>query len=153
VAAAVDLPLVASGGIATGRAVAAVLCAGAAAAQLGTAFMRTPEAGTSQAHRQLLGTDASTALTRAFTGRPARGIVNRFMREHEAAAPAGYPDVHYVTAPLRAAARERGDADGINLWAGQAHPLAEELPAGELVRRLGREAAQALGEAHGRLEP
>jgi nitronate monooxygenase len=151
VQAAVDLPLVATGGIATGRAIAAVLSAGAAAAQLGTAFMRTPEAGTSPAHRDLLGTDSQTALTRAFTGRAARGIVNRFMREHDADAPVAYPEVHYVTAPLRGAARERGDPDGLNLWAGQAHPLAEEVPAGELVRRLSEEAAEALRAAQGRL--
>ena len=62
------------------------------------------------------------------------------MREHEADAPLAYPEVHHLTAPVRAAARERGDADGFHLWAGQAHPLAAELPAGELVRRLADEA-------------
>src|SRR4051794_11472100 len=81
-AAAVDLPLVATGGLATGRAVAAVLAAGASAAQLGTAFMRTPEAGTAAVHREALAGDAPTALTRAFSGRTARGVVNRFLREH-----------------------------------------------------------------------
>jgi nitronate monooxygenase len=140
----VELPLVATGGIATGPAVAAVLAAGAQAAALGTAFMLTPEAGTSPAHRDALKRRGRTALTRAFTGRTARGIENRFMREHEAGAPEGYPDVHHVTAPLRAAAREQGDADGFHLWAGQAHPLALELPAGELVRRLAGEARTAL---------
>jgi nitronate monooxygenase len=143
----VDLPLVATGGIATGRAVAAVLAAGARAAALGTAFMLTPEAGTSAAHREALRAGKRTALTRAFTGRTARGIENRFMREHEAGAPSGYPDVHHLTAPLRAAAREQGDPDGFHLWAGQAHPLARELPAGELVRRLAEEARAALAEA------
>src|SRR5829696_2787594 len=150
VRAAVDLPLVATGGIATGRAVAAVLAAGAAAAQLGTAFMRTREAGTAAAHRDALAADAPTALTRAFTGRTARGIVNRFLREHSADAPAAYPEVHHLTAPLRAAAREEGDADGFHLWAGQAHVLAEEVPAGELVRRLAAEAAEALADAAAR---
>jgi nitronate monooxygenase len=153
VGAAVDLPMVATGGLATGRAVAAVLAAGAAAAQLGTAFMRTPEAGTAPAHRDAIASDTPTALTRAFTGRTARGAVNRFLREHSAGAPAAYPEVHHLTAPLRAAAREQGDADGFHLWAGQAHALAEEVPAGELVRRLAGEAAAALEQAAGRITP
>ena len=145
--AASGLPLVATGGLATGRAVAAVLAAGAAAAQLGTAFMLAPEAATTPAHRDALAGDGATGLTRAFTGRTARGIVNRFQREHSDGAPLGYPDVHHVTAPLRAAARERGDADGFHLWAGQAHALAEPLPAAELVRRLAAEARAALRAA------
>jgi nitronate monooxygenase len=147
VGAAVELPLVATGGIATGRGVAAVLAAGARAAALGTAFMLTPEAGTSPAHREALRRGGRTGLTRAFTGRTARGIENRFMREHEADTPATYPDVHHVTAPLRSAARNQGDADAFHLWAGQAHELAEELPACELVRRLADEARAALAEA------
>jgi nitronate monooxygenase len=69
------------------------------------------------------------------------------MREHEADAPHGYPEVHHLTAPVRVAARERGDADGFHVWAGQAHPLAAELPAGELVRRLADEAQGALRQA------
>ena len=105
--------------------------------------MLTPEAGTSAAQREALRGDGRTALTRAFSGRTARGIENRFMREHEAEAPTGYPDVHHLTAPLRAAAREAGDPDGFHLWAGQAHALARELPAGELVKLLAAEAAEA----------
>jgi nitronate monooxygenase len=147
VAAAVEVELVATGGIATGRAVAAVLAAGACAAQLGTAFMLTPEAGTSAPHRAALAGEAETALTRAFTGRSARGLVNRFMTEHADDAPRGYPEVHHLTAPLRAAARERGDAEGINLWAGQAHALAPKLPAGEIVAVLAADARAALREA------
>ena len=77
------------------------------------------------------------------------GSSTRFQREHSDGAPLGYPDVHHVTAPLRAAARARGDADGFNLWAGQAHALAEPLPAGELVRRLAAEARAALVAAAG----
>ena len=80
-----------------------------------------------------------TALTRAFTGRMARGIENDFMRDH-ADAPSAYPEVHHVTAPLRAAAREAGDPEAINLWAGQAYPLAREAPAAQLVAELAREA-------------
>ena len=144
------LPLVATGGLATGRSIAAVLAAGASAAQLGTAFMLAPEAATSPAHRRALEGDGATALTRAFTGRTARGIVNRFQREHSSDAPLGYPDVHHVTAPLRRAAREPGDADGFHLWAGQAHALAEPLPAGELVHRLAAEARTALRDAASR---
>jgi nitronate monooxygenase len=130
-----DLPLIAAGGIASGAGVRAVLAAGASAVQIGSALMLTPEAGTSAAHRAAFAGDSPTALTRAFTGRLARGIVNRFMRAYDADAPRGYPQVHFLTAPLRAAARAAGDADGINLWAGQAYRLAEEAPAAELVRR------------------
>jgi nitronate monooxygenase len=140
------LPLVAAGGIATGRGVAALLAAGARAAALGTAFMLAPEAATAPAHREALRSDRPTALTRAFTGRTARGLVNRFLREHDGHAPAAYPEVHHVTAPLRAAARDRGDADGFHLWAGQAHALALEAPAGEIVRRLAADARAALGQ-------
>ena len=147
VRAVTDRPLIATGGIATGRGVAAVLAGGAVAAQLGTAFMRTPEAGTSEAHREAFQGDAPTALTRAFTGRTGRGIENRLMREHEHEAPVAYPEVHNLTAPLRAAARERGDADAFNLWAGQAYPLTEELPAGELVRKLAAETREVLRAA------
>jgi nitronate monooxygenase len=153
VAADVDVPLVATGGIATGAGVAAVLAAGARAAQVGTAFMLASEAATSDPHREALRSSAGTALTRAFTGRTARGVVNRFMREHGPAAPSAYPEVHNLTAPLRAAARAQGDAGAINLWAGQAYALAQEEPAGAIVRRLGDEARAALAGAAGRLGP
>ena len=136
VAKAIELPLIAAGGLGDAPAVAAVFAAGAAAAQLGTAFLRAPEAGTNPAHKAALATETPTALTRAFTGRLARGLVNRFLLEHGEAAPVAYPHVHHATAPIRAAARERGDADGFNLWAGQAHALAEELPAAEIVAKL-----------------
>jgi nitronate monooxygenase len=148
VARATDLPVVASGGIADGAGVAAVLAAGAVAAQLGTAFLRCPEAGTSAVHRAALAAGAApTAVTRAFTGRRARGIVNRFIREYSAGAPSAYPQVHHLTAPLRAAARAVGDPDLVNLWAGQGYPLAGEVPAGQLVERLAGEARAALAMA------
>ena len=150
VAAEVDRPLVAAGGLGDGAGVAAVLAAGAAAAQLGTAFLRCPEAGTDPAYRTALAEGRRTQLTRAFSGRRARGLVNRFVAEHGPHAPAAYPHVNSATAPLRAAARLRGDAEGYNLWAGQAHPLAEELPAAELVRRLGEDARAALERAAAR---
>jgi nitronate monooxygenase len=148
---AVDVPLVATGGIATGEGVAAVLAAGAAAAQVGTAFMRCPEAATSAPHRAALARSGRTAVTRAYTGRRARGIVNRFLEEHDDAAPAAYPEVHHLTAPLRAHGRATGDPEVLNLWAGQAHELAEEVPAAELVARLARDARAALDRAAGRL--
>jgi nitronate monooxygenase len=152
VGAHVDLPLVASGAIASGGALAAVLCAGAQAAQIGTAFMRCPEAGTAPAHREALAADTPTRLTRAFTGRQARGIVNRFLREHSEDAPPAYPEIHHVTAPLRAAGRAAGDADMINLWAGQAHELAREAPAAEVVAALAFEAREHLDAARRALD-
>jgi nitronate monooxygenase len=151
VSAALPTPLVATGGIATGRALAAVLCAGAAAAQVGSAFMLCPEAGTSPAHRRALATRRPTSLTRAFSGRLARGIRNEFMDEHDEAAPIAYPEVHYLTAPLRQAARARGDAEQINLWAGQAHRLAQARPAGEVVSQLVAAARDAAAGAAARL--
>jgi nitronate monooxygenase len=146
-----ELPLIASGGIADGAGIAAALVAGARAVQIGTGFMRAHEAATASAHREALAQPRPTAVTRAFTGRRARGIVNAFMREHGAAAPSAYPHVHHLTAPLRAAARQTGDAEGVNLWAGEAHLLAQEQPAAELMRRWNEEARTAVDRARGRL--
>lgn len=150
VRAAVDLPLVAAGGIADGAGVAAVLAAGASAAMLGTAFLLCPEAATVPAHRAALASEGRTGLTRAFSGRLARGIENAWQVGHPDA-PRAYPEVHYLTSPMRAAARARDDGDGFNLWAGQAHALARELPAGELVTLLAEEAQEALELARHRL--
>jgi nitronate monooxygenase len=143
VATETEAPLVAAGGIADGAAVAAVLVAGASAAQLGSAFMLADEAGTDPALRAAFAGLAPTALTRAFSGRTARGIANRFMREHDRA-PAAYPQVHHATAPLRADARRRGDGDGFNLWAGQAYRLARSAPAARIVEGLAADARGAL---------
>ena len=147
----VDVPLVAAGGIATGRGVAAVLAAGAAAAQVGTAFMLCPEAGTSAPHRAALASARPTGLTRAFSGRLARGIVNRLQAEHTATAPLAYPEIHHVTAPLRAAARAGGRR-------GRHQPLGRRgararrgVPAAEVVARLMDEARAALAAANERL--
>ena len=150
VAREVRLPLVAAGGLTDGPAVAAALAAGAVAAQLGTAFLRADEAGTEPAYRDALATRTPTALTRAFSGRRARGIVNRFMREHSDSAPSAYPQIHHATSPLRAAARKKGDVDGFNLWAGQAHRLAPSGPAANIVREIGDGARQALEAAANR---
>ncbi|MEU5090238.1 nitronate monooxygenase [Streptomyces sp. NPDC021356] len=138
---AVDLPIIAAGGIMRGSQIAAVLAAGASAAQLGTAFLATPESGANALHKQAL-TDPlfpHTELTRAFSGRPARGLVNRFVREHGPYAPAAYPEVHHLTSPLRKAAAKAGDPQGMALWAGQGHRMARALPAGELVAVLAAE--------------
>lgn len=131
----VGLPLIATGGIADSDGIAAVLAAGAEAAQVGTAFLLCPEAGTSEPQRRALRNGGETAFTRAFTGRSGRGIVNRFMVEHPDA-PSAYPHIHHLTVPLRAAARAAGDADGFNLWAGVSFARVEELPAAELVAKL-----------------
>jgi nitronate monooxygenase len=145
VAAMTDRPLVAAGGIATAAGIAAVLRAGASAAQIGSALMLAEEAGTSEPHQLALRGEAPTRLTRAFSGRRARGIVNRFMLEHDGRAPAAYPEIHYLTAPLRAEARALGDADGINLWAGQAYRLAVEATVGEIVERWRADLARRSG--------
>jgi nitronate monooxygenase len=131
----VGLPLIAAGGIGDHDGVAAVLAAGAAAAQVGTAFLLCPEAGTSEPQRRALRNGGETAFTRAFTGRSARGIVNRFMVEHPDA-PSAYPHIHHLTAPLRAAARAAGDAGGINLWAGVTFAGAQPVPAADVVAAL-----------------
>ncbi|MGI5337936.1 nitronate monooxygenase [Streptomyces sp. CA-181903] len=138
---AVPLPLVAAGGLMRGAQIASVLAAGACAAQLGTAFLACPESGASELHKRAL-TDplfTGTELTRAFSGRPARGLVNRFIREHGPYAPAAYPQVHYLTAGLRKAAAAAGDPQAVNLWAGQGHRLARDLPAARLVEVLAAE--------------
>ncbi|MFI2423220.1 nitronate monooxygenase [Streptomyces sp. NPDC018955] len=141
----VGIPVVAAGGIMRGGQIAAVLAAGADAAQLGTAFVATHESGAHALHKQALTNPlyVRTELTRAFSGRPARALVNRFLREHGRYAPAAYPDVHHLTAPLRKAATKAGDAQGLALWAGQGHRMARELPAGRLVEVLAAELAAA----------
>ena len=147
------VPLVASGGITTGAGLAAALAAGAAAAQLGSVFMRCPEAGTSAVVRDALTRGRPTALTRAFTGRWARGIRNRFLDEHTATAPAAYPEIHYATSPLRQAARESGDGEAVNLWAGQSYQLAKDRPAAEVVQRLVKGCRVSLEAAAKRISP
>jgi nitronate monooxygenase len=106
--------------------------------------MLAPEAGTAPAHREALKTAQETTLTRAFTGRLARGIRNDFIGEHEAYAPAAYPELHHVTSPMRKQAREQSETSRINLWAGEAHQLAVERPAAETVRELTESALTAL---------
>ncbi|GAA4802585.1 nitronate monooxygenase [Actinomycetospora chlora] len=147
VRAVTDLPLVAAGGITGGAGVAQVLAAGAVAAGLGTAFLACPEAGTSATHRAALLAPGSrdTVVTRAFTGRPARGLANRFTDEHAADAPPAYPELHHLTRPVRAAAAQAGDPEAVHLWAGTGWRAVTEEPAGELVARLERERHAAGG--------
>lgn len=151
---AVQLPIVATGGLMRGGQIAGALAAGAVAAQLGTAFLVCPESGANALHKQAMTNPlfVRTELTRAFSGRPARGLVNRFMREHGPYAPAAYPQVHHLTSGLRKAAAKAGDPQGMALWAGQGHKMARDLPAGRLVEVLVAEldsarAALALGRS------
>jgi nitronate monooxygenase len=127
----VDLPLVATGGIADAETVRAVLAAGAVAAQAGTAFLLSPEAGTNEAHRRAIGLGGETDVTRAFSGRRARAIVNDFVREHPNA-PSAFPQVLFMTAPLR----RSDDPERRSFYAGVNLTRAEELPAAEIVARL-----------------
>ena len=112
--------MLAAGGLVTADEVSAVLASGAVAVQLGTAFLLADEAGSSPVHRAALQDPqfTETVVTRAFSGRYARGLRNRFIDEHEAQAPLGYPEVHYLTSPVRKAAVAAGDPDGTNVWAG-----------------------------------
>jgi nitronate monooxygenase len=137
-----ELPLIAAGGVAGPRGVAAVLAAGATAAQMGTAFLRCPESGASPVHKAALADPrySRTAITRAFSGRRARGLVNRFMLDH-ADAPSGYPEINAATRPLRAAAAAKGDADRLSLWAGQRYRAASDRPLGDVVEILVRDVA------------
>ncbi len=131
-------PLIAAGGLSSAGEVSAALLAGASAAIAGTALLLAPEAGTSSTHRAALldpGAPA-TVVTRAFTGRPARGLRNGFIDRHEAGAPLGYPAIHHLTAPLRRAAAAAGDAERLHLWAGTGYRAAREAPAGEILREL-----------------
>jgi nitronate monooxygenase len=132
----IEVPMMGTGGIMTGRDAAAVLGAGAVAVQLGTALLCAPEAGTSALYRQaLLGARyPDTILTRAYSGRFARGLANRFALEHDGQAPPAYPEVHHLTRPLRAAATKAGDASVPNLWAGTGWLQVTADPAATIVR-------------------
>jgi NAD(P)H-dependent flavin oxidoreductase YrpB (nitropropane dioxygenase family) len=135
---ATSLPLIAAGGIATPHDVEAALRAGAEATMIGTLLLRTEESGASVPHKQALADPAfdATVLTRAFTGRPARALRNSFVDRHEGEAPAGYPAVHHLTAPLRKAATAAGDQGLIHLWAGTGYRQAAEEPTAQTLRRL-----------------
>ncbi len=138
IVAAVRVPVIAAGGIADAAGVAAALRLGAAMVQVGTAYLRCPEAMTSAIHRRALAdtTARHTALTRLFTGRPARSIVNRLMREVADDAAPMFPLATAAIAPLRAAAEARGSGDFSPLWSGQNASGCKERPAGEVTREL-----------------
>ena len=145
---AIDLPVIAAGGIADGRGLAAALVLGASAAQIGTAYLLCPEALTSPVHRHALarGGGDDTVLTNVFTGRPARGRRNRLIDEvgpmAELAPP--FPTAAAAVAPLRAAAEARGSGDFSPLWSGQGGATTADVPAEELTRRFMHELELAL---------
>lgn len=138
---AVDVPVIAAGGIMNGAMIREVLDAGAAAAQLGTAFLCCPESGTKPTHIKALtsGVFTETALTRAYTGRLARGLKNDFMKRYPDA-PKAYPEMHYVTQAFRKKAGELDRADLLAMWAGENFSQIRMMPAGELVKLLMTEA-------------
>lgn len=147
---AVKVPVIASGGIMDGRGIAAALALGASAVQLGTAFLTCDEAGIPEVYKAaiLAARDNDTRITRAFSGRAARGIVNRFMTEVERA-PAGdailpFPLQNALTRPLRTAAAKQGRAEFLSLWAGQGTRLARRQGAAALVARLAAETDAAI---------
>jgi nitronate monooxygenase len=136
----VKLPVIAAGGIADAKGVAAAMALGAAGVQIGTAYLLCPEATTSAVHRATLKSEAAchTALTNLFTGRPARGIMNRIMKELgpiSTAAPA-FPLATTAIAPLRAKAESQGSGDFSSLWCGQNASGCKEVPAAQLTREL-----------------
>ena len=148
IADAVDLPIIAAGGIADGRGIAAAFALGAAGVQIGTAYLRTPQSRISDLHRAALegATDDGTALTNVFSGRPARGLLNRVMNEIGPISPATppFPTAGGALAPLKKAAEAQGSADFSSLWAGQAASLGRAMPAGELTTLLANEAQARL---------
>ncbi|MEC9347351.1 MAG: nitronate monooxygenase [Pseudomonadota bacterium] len=146
---ATGLPVIASGGIMDGRGIAAALALGADAVQMGTAFLTTAESGVADCHRQAIldAADDDTRVTRAFSGRPARGIANRFMDGTDAAGPDAilpFPLQNALTRPMRTAAAKAGRAEYLSLWAGQGTRLARRSTTAELMARLERETAAAL---------
>ncbi len=143
---AVDVPVLAAGGIMDGRGIAASLALGADAAALGTAFLLCPEAGTSLPYRAAVAdaAETDTVITRALSGRPARGIRNRMTVELGDADLPPYPVMNALTRPLRRAAAAAGRAEFLSLWAGHGVPAARSLPAAALVRALEEETQAAL---------
>jgi nitronate monooxygenase len=137
VAAATSLPLIAAGGLTGAEAVAGALASGATAAALGTAFLRCPESGAHPLQKAALADPrrTATAVTRAFSGRPARALVNRFLLDHPDA-PAAYPEINNATRALRARAAAAGDPERMSLYAGQGFRAAADRPAAEIIGRL-----------------
>ncbi|MFC0033119.1 nitronate monooxygenase [Micromonospora chaiyaphumensis] len=134
------LPVLGAGGIGGSQDVRAALAAGATGVLVGTLLLRADEAGTGRTHRDALADPRRdrTVVTRAFTGRPARGLRNDFIDRHEAAAPLGYPALHHLTRPLRVAAAQSGDADRLHLWAGTGWRGARDAPVADILTDLTR---------------
>ena len=132
------LPVIATGGLATPAQVAAVIHSGAQAVMVGTALLGTTESGASAVHRAAIAdrSGGDTVLTRSFSGRPARGIRNRFIDQYDAVAPSGYPAIHYLTSPIRKAAAAAGDPEAVHLWAGTGYQQAVAGPAAAVLRTL-----------------
>jgi nitronate monooxygenase len=155
VADAVSVPVIAAGGIADGRGIAAAFMLGASAVQIGTAYLRCPESLAGAVYREALAEarDDRTALTNVFTGRPARGIVNRIMRELGPVSPDApeFPLATSAMMPLRAKAEAAGSGDFSPLWAGQAVALGEPLQAGELMRKWAADAVEMMERAGDRV--
>ena len=143
---AVKTPVVAAGGIMDGAGIAAVLALGAQAAQIGTAFLPCPESAASAPHKAavLAAQEDDTRLTEKFSGRTARGLENRYMREMRDKTNLPFPAQNALVAPLRAASSKAANPDFIAMWAGQAAALARELPAAELITTLRDETIEAL---------
>jgi NAD(P)H-dependent flavin oxidoreductase YrpB (nitropropane dioxygenase family) len=133
---ATPLPLIGAGGIGTPADVSAALAAGADAVAVGTSLLLADEAATTPTHRSALAGARETVPTRAFTGRPARGLQNGFIARHEAQAPLGYPAIHYLTSPLRKAAAAAGDPERLHLWAGTGYRQARPEPVAATLDRL-----------------
>jgi nitronate monooxygenase len=150
---AVRVPVIAAGGIADGRGIAAAFALGAAGVQIGTAYLHCAESKIIPPHRAALAGahDDSTVLTNVMTGRPARGVINRVMREVGLISPDAPAFPHATTAlgPLRAAAEKLGKLDFTNLWAGQAVRLGRNMPAAELTRALAGDALKRLSQLAG----
>ncbi|HEX6340229.1 NAD(P)H-dependent flavin oxidoreductase [Umezawaea sp.] len=138
---AAGLPKIAAGGVVDPAEVAAMITCCARAVLVGTALLLAPEAGTSAAHRAaLLGADrGDTVVTRAFTGRPARAVPNLFTAAHHDHAPSGYPALHHLTRPMRAAATAAGDPEHVNLWAGTGYRQVRPRPAADTLTDLARD--------------
>lgn len=142
VRAAVPVPLFAAGGLSTPADIAGVLKAGASAALVGTVLLLTDESGASATHRAAIAAGGrDTVVTRAFTGRPARGLRNEFIDAHSSAAPLGYPAIHHLTSPMRKAAAAAGDPERVHLWAGTGYHNATTEPVATVLTRLAEHSA------------
>lgn len=141
---AVSVPVIAAGGIADGRGIAAAFMLGASGVQIGTAFLNSPESMVAEPHKRALLTERPTGVTEAFSGRPARGVVNRYMSEMQGADLPDFPLMNAMTGPLRGASANEGGGEFMSLWAGQAHSLNREAGTQALLEQLAEDALKLL---------